>query len=177
MFSQPIVERDSWVELLVKALAWIAFVIGIVFRFWATLYVGGRKRVELLRDGPYSLCRNPLYLGSLFVALATGLFLESASFAMFLLVVMVVYVFLTVPAEESDLRAIHGAAYDDYCRNVPRFWPRPSLFHTSPVIDVWVRGLRRESKRAVLWLLVPVLGSLVCYLRYRPEWPHLFRLL
>ena len=36
-------------------------VICILGRTWCTLYIGGRKKRELINKGPYSVVRNPLY--------------------------------------------------------------------------------------------------------------------
>ncbi len=36
------------------------FLAGAAFRFWATLYLGGRKDAVVVDTGPYSLCRHPL---------------------------------------------------------------------------------------------------------------------
>jgi protein-S-isoprenylcysteine O-methyltransferase Ste14 len=45
---------------------------GATLRLWSTLYIGGRKRVVLVSDGPYSLCRNPLYVGTFLIALSNA---------------------------------------------------------------------------------------------------------
>ena len=49
----------------------------IVGRVFCTLYIGGGKNAQLVRHGPYSVARNPLYVFSL--AGATGVGLSSAS--------------------------------------------------------------------------------------------------
>lgn len=47
-------------------------------RLWCSFYIAGRKNRTLVTDGPYSLCRNPLYLFSLLGAtgavMAAGMF-------------------------------------------------------------------------------------------------------
>ena len=44
-------------------------------RIWCLIYIAGRKNKELCQLGPYSLCRNPLYLFS-FVGVI-GFFFET----------------------------------------------------------------------------------------------------
>ena len=176
LLSTPLIREGMWSDSLIDLFAWLCFVGGVTFRFWATLYVGGRKRHTLVCHGPYSVCRNPLYLGSLLLALSAGFYLKSITFAAFLALAMLGYIFLTVPAEEKDLRLILGQPYEDYCRRVPRFWPRWNLFEAPPETTFKLHGLRLEARRALLWMLLPWCGEAFAHLRVLPWWPHLFLL-
>src|SRR4051812_27868607 len=91
LFSKPMIEEGTWADFFVDSFAWIAFLGGLLFRLWPTLYIGGRKRTTLVCEGPYSICRNPLYLGSLLLTVSFGLFLQSLVFGMFLGAVVWVY--------------------------------------------------------------------------------------
>lgn len=176
LFSQPLVLEGTWADSLMDVLAYAAFIIGAVFRLWATFYIGGRKEKQVVNGGPYSICRNPLYVGSFFLALSAGLFFTSVVFAVGLSATILFYMMATVPSEEKLLGASFGETYLDYCRKVPRFWPRPSLFHTEPSIQVHLKALRGECKRAMLWVWIPVIGELVEQLRGQVWWPHWFKL-
>lgn len=176
VLSTPWIHEGTWGGLLMDFLAALCFLAGATFRFWATLYVGGRKRHTLVCDGPYSVCRNPLYLGSLLLSIAAGLYLKSITFAVFLTVTMLGYIFLTVPAEEKDLRLMLGEPYEEYCRRVPRFWPRWRLFEAPPETTFKLHGLRLEGKRSLFWILLPWLGEAIAHLRMLSWWPHWFRL-
>ncbi len=177
LFSEPLVVEGSWAAFLLDAPGWFAFVAGAVFRFWPTIYIGGRKRTVLMSDGPYSICRNPLYLGSLLLSISMGFFLHSVVFGTVVGVAMVFYLASTIPAEERDLRSVLGAPYEVYCRRVPRLWPRFSLFRTEAVIEVKVKGLRLEARRGMLWMFIPLGGLLAANLRAHSWWPHWFNLL
>src|ERR1041385_8757907 len=76
LFSRPVVREGTWTSILFNACAWSVFLAGILFRVWATLYVGGRKLKTLVDQGPYSICRNPLYLGTFLMSLGFVLFLK-----------------------------------------------------------------------------------------------------
>jgi len=78
---------------------------------------------ELLQTGIYAQIRNPRYvevfLGTLAYALVAnylGLYVLTA--------LLVPGLYAVVLLEERELRQRFGAAYDDYCRRVPRFIPR-----------------------------------------------------
>ena len=177
LVSKPLISEGTWLDLAVDFLAWLAFVAGLVFRLWSTLYVGGRKCQIVVRDGPYSVCRNPLYLGSFLLALSAGLFLKSVLFAVFLGVAVLAYILKTIPAEEAELRRALGESYLDYCKQVPRFWPNFSLFKTPATVEVTMHGLRIEAKRALVWIWLPFAGELVAHLRVEGWWPRIFNLL
>src|SRR5688572_10363092 len=97
IFANPLVRYGSWLDVVTDALAWMTFVAGASLRFWATLYIGARKSDEVVSEGPYSLCRHPLYLGSVLLVLSGALFLKSLVFAVAMGLLATVYFTWTVP--------------------------------------------------------------------------------
>lgn len=176
LLSVPLVPEESWLDVAFDGVAWLVFLAGATLRFWATLYVGGRKDRVVVDAGPYSLCRHPLYLGSLLLACSTGLFLKSVTFAAGIPLAMLGYVALTLPAEERWLLQHLGEPYTAYCRRVPRFWPFSARFVTPARIDVDLTAVWTEARRSSRWLLLPLLGEILAHLRIEPWWPHIFRL-
>ena len=176
LFSAPLVAEGSWLHVVVEALAWVTFLAGATFRFWATLYVGGRKEAELVTDGPYSICRHPLYVGSLLLGVSAGLFLESPLFLIALLVVGIIYVRATVPVEEAVLLSKHGNRYELYARRVPRYRPAGWTIRSPAAITVDVHRLWLECARASRWVWLPLLGAVFTHLRTLAWWPRIFRL-
>jgi protein-S-isoprenylcysteine O-methyltransferase Ste14 len=174
LFSTPLVPGDSWWQLPIRATAWACFLAGAAFRFWATLYIGGRKDAELVTSGPYSICRHPLYVGSLLLGITAGLFLESLAFSVAMVIVMVIYQQTTVRAEEGALRARHGLDFEDYARRVPRFWPSLRTFRTPDHINVHMHSLWNECARASRWVWLPALGDILMHLRTQAWWPTFF---
>lgn len=176
ILSVPVVSEDSWFDPVFDVIAWVVFVAGATFRFWGTLYIGGRKDAIVVDIGPYSLCRHPLYLGSLLLASSAGLFLKSLTFAAGITTAMLAYAALTIPAEERWLTAQFGERYLDYSRRVPRLWPFRSHFGTPSKIEVDVEALWTEFRRSTRWLLLPMFGEVIAHLRVQPWWPRLFQL-
>jgi protein-S-isoprenylcysteine O-methyltransferase Ste14 len=78
----------------------------------------------LIQDGPYSLVRNPMYLGILLigVGILTILFKWWVTF-LFLAVFLGFYLVL-IFKEERQLLVLFGRQYEEYCRQVPRIFPR-----------------------------------------------------
>jgi len=173
LISTPLVQERSLLDWAMDAVAFTLYLAGLTFRVWATLYVGGRKSSVVVAEGPYSVCRNPLYLGSFLLAAALGLFIKSWAFAVGILYVSLRYI-PRVSAEEKQLKERHGEEYVQFCRRVPRFIPGFSLFHTPPEITVSIKGLWRECQRQLPWIWIPLVGELIAHLRSQPWMPHYF---
>ena len=142
-FSKSRVIEGSWIDFGITSLAWICFAAGLTFRLWPTLYIAGRKAGRVVADGPYSICRNPLYLGTFLVYLSQALFLKSAFFGVGLLVPLLVYLWAVIPAEEQHLLEKFGEDYAQYRRAVPCLWLKWSLYQSSERLDMEVRGLNK----------------------------------
>jgi protein-S-isoprenylcysteine O-methyltransferase Ste14 len=75
IFSPSPSERSHLFECSEIA-SYLLVAVATVGRLWCGIYVFGRKSKALCLDGPYSICRNPLYiftfLGALGVAAASN---------------------------------------------------------------------------------------------------------
>ena len=106
-----------------------AFIIpGLLVRALASGHV--RKNEELTTSGPYAYTRNPLYLGSLILAVgflvaARNWWIAAAALAVFL------FVYLPVIAAEENYLRERFPQFAEYARQVPRLLPRLSPFHNS----------------------------------------------
>lgn len=79
---------------------------------------------RLVVRGPYRFVRNPMISGVVFVLAGEAMLLASrphAIWAFTFLGINLVYIPLL---EEPMLRSRFGEAYHDYCRHVPRIFPR-----------------------------------------------------
>ncbi len=124
LFSKPYVGEGTLGDLEFDLAAFVLFVCGAFFRFWATLYIGGRKGSGLATLGPYSLCRNPLYFGTFLMLMSLVVFLQNLTLAVGALLATFVYLRVTVGSEEFRLQHRFGDEYTTYRTTVPRFWPR-----------------------------------------------------
>src|SRR5271167_303924 len=100
--------RPDWVSLAVGA---IVSAVGVLVRAMASGQV--KKNEQLATTGPYAYCRNPLYLGSLIIAVgfaiaSRDLWVVAGVFALFSLIYVPV-----IRVEESLLRQ-QFAEYDGY---------------------------------------------------------------
>ncbi len=125
-----------WLHDSVEAVGLAMIVICVVGRAWCSLYIGGRKKAEIVTLGPYSLCRNPLYLFSFIGAFGMGAQTGSVVMALVFLVIAVAVFYVTVRQEEVWLTTTFGDEYRAYCAHTPRFWPRFSKWTDTDTIEV-----------------------------------------
>lgn len=167
---------SPWLGRLATALGWCLFLLGAIFRWWATLYVGGRKGDSLVETGPYSITRNPLYFGTVLITLSVACFLHSLTLLAAMIPAGLMYLFFTLRSEARRLTEKHDATYLDYCRRVPMLWPRWRLWQSAETLEVDLHCLHIEALRALRWLAVPLVALVVMQLRTASWWPHWFDL-
>lgn len=169
--SPPIVDAGTLPTILADYIGWLMFFSGLTLRFWATRFIGGRKSCEVICSGPYSLTRNPLYVGTFLMIFSLAFFLKSPTFVAATAVVIAYYCVAVVPLEESLLRRIFGVEYRNYCESVSRWLPRFGAVY-SPPLALISHPMKNEVRRAVWWFLLPLLAELHTYCRALPEWPR-----
>lgn len=100
----------------------IVCLVGASLRYWASGYL--RKDSRPAVGGPYALARNPLYLGTYLMALGTAAAIEAWWLLLAMSVIFAVIYHFIILDEETKLQRIFGEPYFEYCRLVPRFFPR-----------------------------------------------------
>lgn len=152
---------SPWPMRVLNFLGHAAILTAVLGRFWAILYIGGHKNRQVLQDGPYSICRHPLYLFSIIGITGFGLLLGSAELALLFGVLGALVLSATARREERFLRSQFGTAYDDYSRRVPMIWPRLSGFRTPAMVAFTPATLRRNARDALVFLLALPIAQLI----------------
>lgn len=80
---------------------------------------------SLVSGGVYSYVRNPMYIGVILIVLGQALRYRSPHVLWWAVGCWLGFHHRVVDWEEPHLREKHGAAYDRYCEDVPRWIPRP----------------------------------------------------
>ena len=79
---------------------------------------------RLVVGGAFERVRNPGYLAVVGLLLGQALLFGSGAVAFYAVLVALGFHLFVVLYEEPTLRRQFGAEYEDYCRRVPRWWPR-----------------------------------------------------
>jgi protein-S-isoprenylcysteine O-methyltransferase Ste14 len=80
---------------------------------------------RLVSAGPYSVVRNPMYIGAALALAGAALFYGSWPLLWYCFGFALITHLFVVFYEEPTLRRTFGDAYDRYCRRVHRWWPKP----------------------------------------------------
>ena len=94
---------------------------GLLLRGLASGHV--QKDKQLTVSGPYAYTRNPLYLGSLFLAAGFAIAARSWSIVAIMVLMFALIYVPVIAGEERYLRQTFPE-YDEYARRVPRMFPR-----------------------------------------------------
>lgn len=146
---------------LLSFLGWVLIALGAMGRAWAGSYICGVKNQRLQTDGPYSLCRNPLYLftfvGGVGVHLLSGMLLLPVIFA----AIFLASYSSVIHREEKVLLAIHGRDYETYRARVPRFWPRVRGYAEPPSHSVEARNYRKHLGDLIWFVIAGAVVKLI----------------
>ncbi|HXA86353.1 MAG TPA: isoprenylcysteine carboxylmethyltransferase family protein [Candidatus Dormibacteraeota bacterium] len=121
--------RPTWTSL---GAGFAVAAVGVLVRALASGHIS--KNAALATTGPYAYTRNPLYLGSIIIAVG---FLIAARNVWIGVAVLAMFAFIYLPvitAEEKYLRSAFPA-YDRYASEVPRFLPRLTPYQAGAAAD------------------------------------------
>jgi len=141
-----LVSNSAW-ETKTPLLSSLFFVFGVILvgiaslgRLWCSLYIAGYKTEKLVIEGPYSICRNPLYFFSFLGALGVGFASETLLIPSMILVAFAMYYPNVIKSEEVNLNELHGSEFEMYQAKVPCFFPKlsclmePQKYLVNPVV-------------------------------------------
>lgn len=160
---------DPWLTgtLLGQVLALVGVVltvIGIVGRGYCAVYIAGRKLTGLVTEGPYSLCRNPLYLFSLIGGIGIGLGGQNLFVLGLMLLAFALYYPGVMLREQRLLADAHGEAFETYRRSTPFFFPRFTGYVESRRIELKPKAVRKNMVYTVYFAVAYALFALVAAL-------------
>jgi len=133
-------EKSPVVTIILFFLGAVLVGIASMGRLWCSIYIAGYKTDRLIKEGPYSICRNPLYFFSFIGALGVGMATESFLIPFLIMITFTIYYPMVIKSEESEMLKKHGKEYEAYLGLVPSFFPHisklkePDSYITKPII-------------------------------------------
>ncbi|MGY8808507.1 MAG: methyltransferase family protein [Fidelibacterota bacterium] len=157
-FSAYNLDIDFSTSILFSCIGFALVVLGGFGRIWSSLYLEGFKTKKLIKDGPYSMVRNPLYFFSLTILLGICFAIKSIPISIALLLVFVLFHVPTIMNEEKVLLSTHDKSYKAYYESTPRLLPNIFKYKKTKSedrIEVKIKGINN-----VLW---EIMGYLFLY--------------
>ena len=122
---------------------------------------------DLVTEGIFKHCRNPLYVGNILMLVGVGILINSLLFvAVFIPLFLFIYQAIVL-AEENFLRSKFGEQFNSYCKKVNR-WLINFKGITSTIGSMKFNGKRwliKEYNTQTVWML----GIVVILLFYYPQ--------
>jgi len=113
------------VSSFISMTGWSLLAIGFVLAAWAVLEAGSQRispTDKLIMSGPYCVSRNPMVLGWMGIYLGLGFIFYSPWIIILFPLVLAYNHFIDIMREERDLHLKFGAAYEEFCKRVPRYF-------------------------------------------------------
>lgn len=140
--------ESHWVAAALRLAGILLVSAAAVGRLWCAVYISGRKDASLVKSGPYSVCRHPLYLFNLMGFLGVGALLESlVALGMLALAFALLYP-QVIAAEERQLTQLFPD-FVAYRRKTPVLWPAFQLYASPAKWEVDVRAFMRNAADSV----------------------------
>lgn len=129
-FATGLVQKVIPDDMAIGVIGMIITLLGLVFAIWARVHLGKywssmpaiRVDHKLIRTGPYSLVRHPIYTGILFAIAGTAIIIGEPLGLIVFFLILTVYLW-KIRVEEKYLQDEFGEAYAQYKNEVPALIP------------------------------------------------------
>lgn len=129
VLNRRFVPFQWWILIVGAVLTWV----GVAFAIWARYHIGRywsasvalKAGHELIRTGPYSRIRHPIYTGILLALAGTALAVGRYRGLVAMAVVLIALIRKS-KQEEALLSSKFGTAFEEHCRQTGFFLPRLS---------------------------------------------------
>ncbi|MFM7134991.1 MAG: methyltransferase family protein [Planctomycetota bacterium] len=152
-------EEHGAVDTTLAAAGDVLLVAGCIGRIWCAVHIAGRKNLELVDVGPFSISRNPLYFFTFIALVGAGLAFESLVITALFVTVFFATHWPTILKEERFLAGVFGDAYATYLERVPRFVPNPRIYRGTPELTLGTAAFTRAMMEAALIPMVYLLAQ------------------
>lgn len=164
----------GWPAELFEMLGYALLVAATLWRIWCLVFIAGSKNDELAQLGPYSIVRNPLYIGNFLGAVGFGFAVEMPYLAVVIAVAFALLYPSVVAREEARLAELFGERYRQYCARVPRWLPELSQYREPETLNVAPRHIRKGILDAMWFLWAFALWEFIEVLHETGILPTLF---
>lgn len=144
---------EEVLDILGMGIIFLGYIFRVAARGYKSESLSGGK--ILVKGGPYTVTRNPMYLGTALIGSGVILMLFNIlGFLIFLSAAALIYI-PQVRKEQVMLLEKYGSEYELYCKNVPLFFPTvKSLMLVPTHFKIKASWIKKEIVSIVLVILV-----------------------
>lgn len=153
LFTKPLVPLTPFISESCEILAIILIFACILGRLLSITFIAGRKDVEVVSDGPFSIVRNPLYCSSFLGIVGIGLLTRRIELTLFLIISFIGYYWLVIRNEEKFLATHYPATFATYCKNTPALIPNFKQWYVPEHITIETKALL-HAYRDIPWFMI-----------------------
>jgi protein-S-isoprenylcysteine O-methyltransferase Ste14 len=153
LVAAPVLEAGKFPR---ECMLWVGYalvIVGAMGRAYCSAYIGGRKNDTIVRQGMFSVVRNPLYVFSFLATVGIGLQSGMLSVLVLLAGAYAWYYPKVVAKEEAFLSHKFGESYAAYVREVPRWIPNWKLWHEPDYVEAMPKFIRKTLMDASIFFL------------------------
>ena len=174
LFGEPPGFMQGWAGGAFRICGYLLLVSGSLWRIWCLIFIGGTKDGVLSTTGPYSVVRNPLYVGSFLGVIGFGLAVRLPLVPAALLLMFAALYPAVVASEEKRLEELFGDPYNRYRNVTPRWIPRWSLYTEPQSVMVSPAKVRQGIFDAMWYLWAFAFVQLLDLVHRNRALPQLF---
>jgi protein-S-isoprenylcysteine O-methyltransferase Ste14 len=157
----------SFVRLICGTITLLA---GQTIRFWAAGYIPAYRTETigapaLITSGPYAYVRNPLYVGNFLIGAGWTVMAGWLWLIIFVIIYVIVYKLMIIPAEENFLENKFGAVYASYKKKVPAFFPNLVEMKKMSVKSNQAFALKTAYKEEIYSIRINILITVLFFVR------------
>lgn len=153
LISTPEMTKGEFPRECMLWLGYFLVIVGALGRGYCSAYIGGRKNDVVVREGPFAVVRNPLYVFSFLATVGIGLQSGMLTILILLVGAFMLYYPAVVAKEENFLTHKFGEAYLAYVREVPRWIPNLKLWNEPDHVESQPKFLRKTLMDAAIFFL------------------------
>ncbi len=164
IFSAPKIQPHSLLAASMHWLGCLFITICVLGRIYCSILIAGKKTLELIQTGPFSLVRNPLYVFSFIGMIGIAMQFTIITIPVLLAVVFCVYYPKVVSVEEQRLNAMFGQSFEEYKKQVPRWLPRTLKMKMVDSIETNPKIILKSMRDASMFFLSVPAFALLAFL-------------
>ncbi len=163
--TQPAMQSGDFLREIMLWSGYLLIIAGAFGRVYCSAFIGGRKNENVVRSGPFSVVRNPLYVFSFLATVGIGMQSGMIIAAILLPLSFVIYYPFVVAKEEEFLRHKFAEEYNNYTKEVPRWIPDLRLWNEPEIVEGKPEFIRRTISDAAWFFAAMPLFKLIEFLQ------------